>query len=76
MKHITKLTVGLITIARVSCNKSESQISTDVSTQNSRFNPIITARQDNAPLNQIALNRLAEKDDFLGHFWMENSKKY
>ena len=60
MKHITKLTVGLITIALVSCNKSESQISTDVSTQNSRSNPIITARQDNAPLNQIALNRLAE----------------
>ena len=60
MKHITKLTVGLITIALVSCNKSESQISTDVSTQNSRSNPIITARQDNTPLNQIALNRLAE----------------
>ena len=60
MKHITKLTIGLITIALVSCNKSESQISTDVSTQNSRSNPIITARQDNAALNQIALNRLAE----------------
>ncbi|MCH2051341.1 MAG: tetratricopeptide repeat-containing serine protease family protein [Trichodesmium sp. ALOHA_ZT_67] len=60
MKHITKLTVGLITIALVSCNKYESQISTDVSTKISRPDPIITARQDNAPLSQIALNRLAE----------------
>ena len=60
MKHITKLTVGLITIALVSYSKSESQISTDVSTQNSRSNPIITARQDTLSLNPIALNRLAE----------------
>ncbi|MDE5088404.1 MAG: hypothetical protein O4805_15210, partial [Trichodesmium sp. St16_bin2-tuft] len=60
MKHITKLTIGLITIALVSYSKSESQISTDVSTQNSRSNPIITARQDTLSLNPIALNRLAE----------------
>ena len=60
MKHITKLTVGLITIALVSCNKSESQISIDVSPKISRFNPIITTRQDTLSLNPIALNRLAE----------------
>ncbi|MDT9341473.1 trypsin-like peptidase domain-containing protein, partial [Trichodesmium erythraeum 21-75] len=60
MKHITKLTVGLITIALVSCNKYESQISTDVSTKISRPDPIITARQDNAPFSQIALDSLAE----------------
>ena len=60
MKHITKLTVGLITIALVSYSKYESQISTDVSTKISRPDPIITARQDNAPFSQIALDRLAE----------------
>ena len=60
MKHITKLTVGLITIALVSCNKYESQISTDVSTKISRPDPIITPRQDNAPFNQIYIYRLAE----------------
>ena len=66
MKHITKLTVGLITIALVSYSKSESQISTDVSTKISRSNPIITARQDNTPLHPVTLtlhpvtlNRLA-----------------
>ena len=66
MKHITKLTVGLITIALVSYSKSESQINTDVSTKISTSNPIITARQDNTPLrpvtltlHPVTLNRLA-----------------
>ncbi|NEQ75011.1 MAG: serine protease [Okeania sp. SIO2C9] len=60
MKHITKITIGLITIALVGYSKYESEISTNVSTKISISNPIFTARQDNTPLSRSALNRLAE----------------
>ncbi|NES67722.1 MAG: serine protease, partial [Okeania sp. SIO2D1] len=60
MKHITKITIGLITIALVGYSKYKSEISTNVSTKISISNPIFTARQDNTPLSRSALNRLAE----------------
>ena len=60
MKHIIKLTIGLITIALVGYSKYESEISTNVPTKISISNPIFIARQDNTPSSLIALNRLAE----------------
>ena len=60
MKHITKITIGLITIALVGYSKSESEISTNASTKISISNPIFTARQDNTLLSPFAINRLAE----------------
>ncbi|NEP81440.1 MAG: hypothetical protein F6K17_21540 [Okeania sp. SIO3C4] len=49
MKHITKLTIGLIAIFLVSYSKSEPEINKDLSSKTSRANPIFTAEQENTP---------------------------
>ncbi len=66
MKHITKLTIGLIAITLVGYSKYESDIDIDLPIKIQELNQIFTTKSSSDFLNQIALsqialNRLAEK---------------